>query len=280
MKTLYFRDYFLADRLSPERIEFLESRIRTCDETAINRINAPIGFYYDTILWDQRTGGWLKPVFQSLKQIPKRTIFAGWFLLSALPFFLLYRKRSSASISRLTMFVLGFIGMSLESILIIVYQSRVGALYLGIVFLTLSYMIGSGLGSIWVSPRFSQKSHFVSILIFCVTALVAGSLFLTIFTSTPTMTGVWIYLILILTGTCVGALFPALTTLSQRPNDRFLASASGTMYAWDMFGATLGAYLTAGIFIPVWGIESTLTLIFLSILPVLLGNWIVEIRCR
>ena len=274
LKTLYFQDYFLADRLAYGRIKFLQNRIQTCDETAINCINAPIGFYYNTILWDQQTGGWLKPVFQTLKRIPNRLIFPGWFLLSALPFLFLFHKKDHAPISRLTMFALGFIGMSLESVLIIVYQSRVGAIYLGIVFLTLSYMTGSGFGSIWISPRFSQKPHLISISIFCVTVLVAGSFLLTIFTSAPTTAGLGIYLILILIGICIGTLFPQLTMLSQRSNDRILASASGTMYAWDMFGAALGAYLTAGIFIPVWGIESTLTLIFLSSVTVLLGNCI------
>jgi len=278
LKTFYFRDYFLTDRLNPERIEFLESRIRTCDETAINRINTPIGFYFDTILWDQRTGGWLKPVFQILKHFHIRSIFVGWFILSAMPFISLLRKKNPILINRLTMFMLGFIGMSLESALIIVYQSRIGALYFGIVFLTLFFMIGSGLGSIWISPRFLERLHFVKILLLCTTILIAGSFLLTIFASAAIMTGFWIYLILLLAGICVGALFPRLTLSSQRSNNQFLASASGTMYAWDTFGAALGAYLTSGIFIPIWGIESTLSLIFISIITVFGGNWIAKYR--
>ncbi|MDD5765629.1 MAG: hypothetical protein PHW79_05220 [Candidatus Marinimicrobia bacterium] len=276
LKTFYFRDYFLADRLNPERIEFLESRIQTCDETAINRINAPIGFYFDTILWDQCTGGWLKPIFQTLRQIPNLSILIGWLILSALPFIFLVWKKSPASINRLTMFMIGFIGMSLESVLIIVYQNRVGALYLGIVFLMFSYMIGMGFGAIWISPRFSNLSCFVSILIFGTTVLVISSFLLTIFGSTPTITGIGIYTILFLTGICIGALFPQLTILSQRSNNRLMASVSGTLYAWDMFGATIGAYLTTGIFIPIWGIESTLILIFLSIITVFFGNRITK----
>lgn len=264
LHTLYIRDYFLSDRLSERKVRFLQDHLNECRTMDINRLSSPIGYYYDTILWGQRTGGWLKPVYLFLRRIPFRFVILGFAALMAAILFKVKNKKKSAALVKMKMFSVGFIIMSLESILIIVFQSYVGAVYFSIVLLMFTYMAGAGIGSLsqlQIRPGNYSKAlrisfvglGFLSLLIFITLRL----------TQNPIFIGLFAFVILFLSGTISGVVFPIFSFQYQNLKEDWLSSSGGKIYASDILGATLGVYLTSCFIIPVWGLYPA---VFLSLL--------------
>lgn len=273
IKNVYVQDYYLYDRLSPMKVNFLESQIEQCKTRYVNLITSPVGYYYDTILWDQQTGGILRHVYKFLRSTPSWIILGGIVAILIILIIHLKSRRKSISLIHFNMASVGFIVMSLETVLIIIFQSYVGAVYLRIVFLIFSYMLGSGIGALLHLKFYKvhKFSHLISQLIL-LSFLPLVIIIMLIFNPSSGMMSSVVLIVLFLSGIIGGIVFPILSLSSKRITDQSIAPAAGRVYAWDIFGASLGAYLISGIIIPIWGIYVTLIFLLSICFVTLFGN--------
>ncbi|MDD5062032.1 MAG: hypothetical protein PHN44_07125 [Candidatus Marinimicrobia bacterium] len=258
LKTVYVNDYFLKDRLSDWKIDFLTSRVSEAEIQEINTITRPIGYYYDTVLWGQRTGRFIKKVYPVLRKVGFIPLLIGFVALILIVRLIARRKNCYPAVRRAGV---GFWIMGLESVAVIIFQSLVGSVYLWIVFLTFAYMLGSGLGALAELKRKhsgNEIPHFAQILML----ILPAGLALPLLFSWPTVfVTILIGLILLNGGFLAGFLFPVLVRKYTEQSGKMDRSA-GLIYAADIFGSALGVYLISGIVIPVWGIIPALILVF------------------
>ncbi|MDO9548962.1 MAG: hypothetical protein Q7J65_08385, partial [Candidatus Marinimicrobia bacterium] len=210
----YIRDNYLWDRLSPMKIDFLNDQLARCDTKRINSIVKPIGFYFNTVLWDQQTGGLLKkiyPWFAGKSPVLFGAMITGIILLMLLIF---HRNKRYAAVSKLNMAMVGFSIMSLESVVLITLQSFAGSLYLRVALLSMSFMVGAAGGAAW-QRRYHDKSKRLQ-LYFVLSALLLTTLIYGLLLNSGSYLlnypGLH-YSVLFLGGFTGGLIFP---TLSQR----------------------------------------------------------------
>ncbi len=276
ISNLYIQESYLWDRLSPQKIAFLEKHLQANAICQINTLQKPVGFYYDTLLWDQQTKGFLKSVYKFLSKT--NPVYPGLFVIGLLLIAIIrFRvKKRPASILKLNMAVIGFSIMSLESIVIIVYQSYVGALYLNIALLTTAFMAGAAMGA-WRQRRSVQHIQFKQFLRLAVGLTIIIIVYAVLLLSQSVLLTFSIvhYAMLWLGGLAGGTIFPMLSYLVQKHESTKLPSASGTIYACDIIGSCLGIYLTSGIIIPVFGLSTAAVGLIVLLAVMITGNrWI------
>ncbi|HCK98940.1 MAG TPA: hypothetical protein DHW42_02375, partial [Candidatus Marinimicrobia bacterium] len=255
IKTNYIRDYYLKDRLSEQKIRFLSASINTESVDRVNRLLKPVGYFYNTILWDQSTDGWLKSIYLSLDKIgPLYPGLAAIVLVSGLLIGIRIR-RYTGYLLKFNIAVVGFCIMSLETVLIILLQSYVGGLYLKIALITLLFMFGAGAGAIAHRRYFGepQLRQFI-FLTFVLIAISVGTIFLMSSVSRGGFVAPLIFGFVLCCGVISGITFPLLSLLMKKISDSTPARSAGNIYAWDIIGSCLGVYFTSGLIIPVFGL--------------------------
>ena len=273
----YIRDSYLWDRLSPMKIDFLNDRLSRCSAKRINSITNPIGFYYNTVLWDRQTGGLLKTIYPWFAAKSPALFGAALTGLILLIVIMMHRKKRHSAISKLNMAMVGFSIMSLESVVLIIMQSYAGALYLRVAILSMSFMIGAASGAAWQRQHPNKVNHrqLLSVLtVLLVIVLVYGQL---IFHGSCLLNYAGLhYLVLLISGFTGGVIFPILSQRVGNYHSISDASASGSVYAWDIIGSCLGVYMTSGLIIPVYGLLTALWLLEIIISLILIGNIVVK----
>ena len=274
LKMMYIQDYYLYDRLSPMRIDFLESQIVQCQTNVVNLITCPVGYYYDTVLWDQRTKGVVCYIYKSLRDInPEYILGVLVIIITALVVTFRVRGKGRALI-HFSMAAIGFVHMSLEVSLIIIFQSYVGGVYLRIVFLMFAFMAGAGLGAICQIkgiPGMGFKQ--LMGLLFLITFFPVIVLLFLVFHATPISISWMVPIVLFGSGFIEGIIFPILAMYANKFSDSSsVAPAAGRVYAWDVLGSCIGAYFVSGIIIPIWGLYTTLIFLLSICFITLFGN--------
>ncbi|MBN2601769.1 MAG: hypothetical protein JXR87_07245 [Candidatus Marinimicrobia bacterium] len=258
----FIRDSYLCDRLSLMKIDFLKNRLSKCFTKRINSITNPIGFYYNTVLWDRQAGGVLKNIyswFAKTSPVFFGVILTGLFLIL---FVLLYRRERHAAISKLTMASVGFSIMSLESVVLIIMQSYAGALYLRVAILSMAFMIGAASGAAWQRQHHNTMNHrqLLSVLSGLLVIVLIYGLLIVRGSGLLAYAGLH-YPVLFISGFTGGVIFPILSQRVSKVHSISAASASGAIYAWDIIGSCLGVYVTSGLIIPVYGLFPALWLL-------------------
>jgi spermidine synthase len=166
----------------------------------------------------------------------------------------------------LIVFAVGFLGISLELMIIYSYQILTGYVYQQIGFLIALFMLGLPLGAQMakgITQRFSPsgKGRISSLTAAScglgVMALIIPGL---LSTSLPgPITRTFVYLMAIGAGFFVGAVF-ALALGIYRQNR--LVRAAGMVDAADHLGAAVGAFFTGALLVPVLGLSATGWILF------------------
>jgi len=276
LAPLYVGEYFLTDRLSPWKINFLTNKIASSPVVNVNTLAQPAGYYFDTTLWGQRTGGftrWIYPFFRMIGLIP---VLIGFTIVLLLIEIILWKKTTGRLTIRMA--GIGFWVMGLESVTIILFQSLVGSVYLWIVFLTFAYMLGAGWGAIVEMKRKRTKSEIPHFIIVLMLLQPVGCLRLLQWYWPVWLVTVLIGLILLTGGLLAGYLFPLLVQIYIEESNnvkgwsgrKLTPHGAGHLYAADILGSALGVYLISGIVIPIWGILPALGMIMIIPLMALL----------
>jgi spermidine synthase len=158
-------------------------------------------------------------------------------------------------------FLAGVIGMTLEIILILLYQNKNGILYRDIGILLMMFMIGLSLGAYIVDRIFvKMKNQFKGNRILGISLLlgfVVLTFFVYIFLKADLITNIFfISAALLLDGIFVSGIF-SFVSLYKVENQQAVISQ---LYTADLVGGSLGSLLASLILIPVFGFYTSLFL--------------------
>lgn len=152
----------------------------------------------------------------------------------------------------------GFIGMVMETILVLYYQVKQGVLYQDMGLLLMSFMAGLAGGAVMINGRmsrqtvnqtFARRRGVILLAGFCFLCALTGEI-LTMNTSIGLVT---ISFLLAATGFLVAGIF-AHASLNEIENQRSVVSP---LYASDLIGGCVGSLLGSLILIPLAGMDMT-----------------------
>ncbi len=198
--------------------------------------------------------------------------FIPWLLYIGLPIIFLFSRFRPAWRRVLLVAVAGFIGMILETILILYYQAKHGGLYQDLGILLMSFMAGLALGSLTLNKgmiRLANKRNPAGW--YGVGLLIGFALLGLIITLTMTLSALSgltpTALLLAAAGFLVAGLF-AYVSLYEIQDQKSLISS---LYAADLIGGCAGSLLAGLILIPLAGLDTTIrAMIMLALFSILL----------
>ena len=233
----------------------------------MNTDNDPVTYYYDLLLWNK----FLQESNLFFSSITRFWIYTASAVASGfmLLLILLHRKRpekQKRTALAIFIFVCGMTGMALNLLFLLNFQEAFGSIYETVGAMIAANMLGLALGVLGASrlfKKYGQKSLLISALI----ALISLVFLL------PKLLNVLLIVQLIpatlfataLSGGLIGMLFGIV-------NRFYLTSSSkvGSVYAFDVFGSSLGALTTCSVLLPVLGIQGVAYFLSLLIVPAVL----------
>jgi spermidine synthase len=230
------------------------------EKVLINRDSRPLANLYSLLLSAKQSGA-------PAARITKYLILTGvWFFLMPLLVFVVLRfiyvlktkqeGHGSGFNSEFLVFSAGWVGIGVVIVLMFLYQTKFGSLYLHIGVISSVFMVGLTAGAALLSYLINQRLRNTNLL-FAVVA--ANLLILSAIAFWPT--GQWTHLVFavvfFLCGLCVGGCFPL---AARQLADVGLESgqAGGRLETADHFGASAGGMLTGLALVPVLGAKAAL----------------------
>lgn len=242
-----WQEYFSWQKGNLQAQEILTRLAKTKEE--LNTDSKPVAFFYQQLFW-QTIFSFKTPLW-----LAKAAYLFPLALLFTYLFFLLKGKGNlrlgllAASSS--------FLLLSLEIVIIFLFQTQIGNLYQQLALIFASVLLGMGLGIklikkinfwAWLVPLFlvGVASHFP-------TALVDQPLF-------------WFFLAL-MTGLVGGGVFARLNRTFLQKNKH-----TGFIYAFDLFGGFFGAILTTSFLLPLLGLKGLVASLVIIVMINLLAS--------
>ncbi|MFA7255730.1 MAG: hypothetical protein WC133_06505 [Candidatus Omnitrophota bacterium] len=262
-------DFVTADqiryRLTNDRVERVTAALSNAIWKTKNTDLRPRTCYFVFLRWLSQFNPRISEAFFFLAAIPFPVILA--LGLSVLLFFAGSSRKPQKGIRKLACLSMGIAGFSLmafEIVMIYLFQAAFGDLYYRLAWVITMFMAGLGAGT-WaalylkkIPERFGLAGlHMMNAAFFFLLVKVCVRIFSRGFFLGEEYQFVFLGMAL-LGGLAAGATFPFANRLYlvQGEGDRL-----GSVYAADLGGSALGALLTAGFFIPIWGVPQTLILL-------------------
>ena len=231
------------------------------DNSAEKRINSdfrPISYLYDMLIWHKMLRG--ENRFYKLLSHSRQVLLVIIMVLLLGIFIFASIKRKPFGSRRIRIYVaagaVGFAGMVLNVILIVIFQTLFGYIYSWIGVAIAFFMAGTALASSVVNRYLPELNvHRILLLLLLLTTMTC-LLILPAASIISHLHSEMLYLFVVLfCGGLVGAAFPLLCRL-------YLLSTGqtnlGGIYAADLFGGSVGVLLISGLFVPVYGFWITL----------------------
>ncbi|MBN1870793.1 MAG: methyltransferase domain-containing protein [Candidatus Omnitrophica bacterium] len=264
VQTKYVREYYLPDKLSPDRLQYIENVLS--EEGALNTDIRPIAYLYDIVLWSTHFNTGFKALVAKVQYLKFRYLF-----LVALLVFLggwAFRKVSGTAPVSLSIVTTGFSEIVFQLVVILAFQTLYGYAYYKIGLIIASFMAGLCLGALTARHFISKKPDailraykiaqlaivlypavlplvFVVFRDISVTQKMVG-VFATVFATLPAIAG--------FIGGFQYPLAAHILHSFHSKKERSATKSAGFLYAVDVLGATVGALLTGIFFIPLYGI--------------------------
>ena len=269
--TRYVNKQWLYYRLDPERMRYAVSRIKANNSVKINSDFFPVSYYNNLGLWVASYHIEAKKIFNWLQRnITEKNLIIVVAILAGI--ILLIEKLFHAGMKGIyIVLIMGFSGIAVELMLLMVFQSYYGYVYSQVSMLTASFMLGISAGSIHMNRKAPEKTtpwlRFIiasTILYVFLLPYLFKCFYLINEILIVNLTAHLIFpLLLLITGYYSGAIF----TLSSRiilagEKDQELKLTKAVKpYSLDLAGAAAGALFSGVIFIPVLGIKNLSILI-------------------
>ena len=252
-------------RLTNDRVERVATAFRNAIWKTKNTDLRPRAYYFEFLRWLSQFDPKISQAFFFLATIPFPVVVtAGLFMIL---FFATLARKPQKQVRRLALVSMGTAGFSLmafEIVVIYLFQAAFGDLYYRLAWVITAFMAGLGAGT-WaalglgkIPERFALAGlHLVDATFFFLLIKICVRIFSREFFLGEEYQIVFLGMAL-LSGLAVGATFPFANRfyLVQGEGDGL-----GSVYAADLWGSALGALLTAGFFIPIWGVPQTLLLL-------------------
>jgi spermidine synthase len=214
------------------------------------------------VCYQVATIGWLAKFFPRLLTLePRAGISPGLLVgLGAAVLALLLAARRSIRVSKgVQVGLAGFAGMLLETVLLLMYQARSGALYERLGVLLLAFMLGLTTGAAAVDRVVSHGGGRLVAAVWrriaswmCAALALLGAL-VAVLASTGATTGFWGTALLMGAGGSLTAGVFARVSISESAD----APAIGPLYAADLAGGAAGALLAGMVLVPSMGLAET-----------------------
>lgn len=189
-----------------------------------------------------------------------------WAMLWALGKLWRMRKELARAPESVLLLAVGFSSMCLELTLLLAFQAVSGSLYWQLGILMASFMAGLAIGSGAASfPACSKKPQMVLEVSAVFLCLLCAFLWLKLpqIMQLGSRTGLLIFCSLLAgAGLAVGAAFVSATRIAQ--------TNAGTLYAADLWGSALGAFAAGAFLVPIIGLQPTMAVSALALVPPIL----------
>ncbi|MFN3966157.1 MAG: fused MFS/spermidine synthase, partial [Endomicrobiia bacterium] len=268
----YLTPHYLRYLLREDRIEKVKNWIIEKEQlTFINKDFAPVSYFYGLRYWLSYFGKNYSEVLYLLQKTNFFYTILAIFILFLILFFIIRKNQQLYYFPVLILVgVNGFCGIVLELLLIFSFQIVHGYIYYQIGILLTAFMAAIATGS-FISSRYIKKnlSRFV-ILVEFIFLVYSFLLIFLIGRRLPAF--LWIILVFF-SGLPVGLVFPlANQIISSKKENKTYGKVIGSVYSFDLWGATLGAFLSSSFLVPVFGIIKTCNIVsfLLGIIIILL----------
>jgi spermidine synthase len=262
IQTLFVSEYFLPDRLSPQRVDYLQSSILS-KKGKTNYDLSPVCYFYNTILWSTLFQSAEKPLFLWLADVPRFVYLLVPSLITLTLLFILYKRKSRRSNLALSaIFMAGYTSIFLEIIVLLGFQIFYGYVYSKMGLILTVFMLGLGVGA-YISKIKAVKGQlnfsFLSVVQLIQVILPLVLLFLFTFFAKGTVSEFWMESSLLsLMALCgiVGGL--EFTTANHLFLQEVKGKNVGTGYSIDLLASAISSILVSAILIPLIGIQLSL----------------------
>lgn len=226
-----WRDYFWHEVGNDQRKEIAERLNDT--SVGLNTDFEPVAFFYQQLFWQTIFS------FKTPMIIMKTTKFLFPFLL--IPFLILFIKGKKKLRLGLSALSSSFVLISLEVLIILFFQTKIGYLYSQVSLIFAAVLLGIGLGVV-LKFKLGFLGYLPILFIIFLISLGKGE-------NLANFSGFW-FLLALVSGMVGGRIFALI-------NQSYLQTFKNTgfIYAFDLFGGSLGAIFTAGFFLPVLGLR-------------------------
>lgn len=271
----YVRDYYLLQDLSRPRQDYLR-RVLESQPREVNTDLNPRCYFYDLALSGLQEG---LPLTEILLFLRDRSPLALWAAIGLATLLLagLWRTRSGP-VYLYQVVIMGLGTMTLEIVILILFQIQLGSLYRQLGLLIAAFMAGMAAGGAWgaraMKPREAASAAGPTPRAWFLVAFWQGglaALALAVALALPLISRFsWagreialqagFAVLLALVGGLGGAVFAGSAALwgQARPD---AGVRGGVLYAADLLGATVGSLGISLVVLPVWGLAPTLYLV-------------------
>jgi len=247
--------------VSPFRTDLMRELILSERGVALNRDLRPITYYYAMLFRGRLVAGGERPRPWERLRLWHVTVAAGGLAL-LLVLGARRRKRPRSLTAPVVLFAVGFAGIVLEMVLLFVFQSLCGVVYLYMALLFSAFMVGLSLGGV-AGLRIARRRGAAAWPLLAVAGgmasyalvLPAGLIWLhAVAGSVPvSLLQLAFGLLAAGAGAFVGLAFP-LAASAARASKARLGATAGVLYGADVLGACLGALLSGAFLIPALGL--------------------------
>lgn len=235
-----WQNYFLDQFDDEKRDEILKNL--SSEGVEINSDSNPVAFFYQQLFWQTIFSFKLpKLILKSVNFLP--------LLLLILLIGLVARGKKELRLGVLAAFS-SFVLMSLEVLIITMFQTKIGYLYSQISLIFACVLLGMA-GGIILAKK-AKKPLIALRISFLTYVVIIFFLYSNLKTDLTLSTFFWLELGLV-SGLVGGAVFALVNGLYLRDKNN-----PGFIYAFDLFGAFLSALLTSAFLLPIFGVKNLL----------------------
>ena len=270
LETAVVRPYTLSYLMDPWHGRWVQDSLESAAAIRTNLDLAPSLLYYTLAYRNAEVQPGFRWAFPFLESMRFAVLLVGLLVIN-LPFavWMLRRKGDPTPALSFSILTTGFVGMAMELVVILAFQSIYGHLYQWIGLLIAGFMAGMGSGALLMTRAMAgiRRGHRVfcwleGILLGFVVASACGlvglhGLFLerTMMTELPKVV---LFCINVVAGVLVGSEFPLANREAVRHVPVGVSIVGGRFYALDLVGAWLGTLLVSVLLVPLIGLANTL----------------------
>lgn len=281
VRTRFVREYYLKSNLTEERIKSVKESAKRFLNQPANTDLKPRGYYLSALLWLEQANPQWRSFVKKIIEISKRPLFIALLGYCLIAFVLVFRQGLRA-FALLSIFAVGFAGISAELVLILGFQVAYGYVYHWLGILISGFMAGLAPGAYFYQKyqRWFSRARLKSLtLVLLGEALamlvsITGLRLMVHYTPGEFITLSAILFLLILVAFFSGISFPLCANLFLSAGMSGIGHTAGWINAWDHLGSCVGALLTGLVFIPLFGLQFSLfffaLLMLAGLLPILL----------
>ncbi len=271
IKTVYFREYYLFDKLSALRLEQFYNSLGLLKIKDTNTLMHPLGFWLELVRWSGNFRGLWVRAYKGLKPALLRFIMAG--ILTVI--FLVVMHFRPRRVILFSLSLGGFSQIIFQILNVFFFQILYGYVYYMMGAIFSAFMLGLSVGAFWAIRRFKMNyfrgyirtQFFVAIyplVLICLVLILKNSNF----SFVDFLGRSVVFLVMPLSaGLCAGLQYVLANKIFLCSWDESIGSLT---YGFDLLGSSLGALVMVAFILPILGFMESAFWVFIANFAMLL----------